>query len=135
MTPQEIENIKIGAAVVATGLVLYLIFGNKNTSGTPDPTVTGDPTTSFNPQNVADGLYDAMNRLGTDNNAVIELLKTVSPGQFMLVSRAFGLKPYNTWTGNDFGYFLSSLPLKGWLKEEVSAADYAILKSKYPNQL
>ena len=135
MTPQQVENLKIGAAVVATGLVIYYVFGNKNPNGTPDPEVNGDTPTTFNAKNVADGLYDAMNRLGTDDNAVIEILKTVSPGQFMLVSKAFGLKLYNTWTGNDFGLFLNSLPLKTWLKNEVSAADYAILKSKYPNQL
>jgi len=34
-----------------------------------------------------------MNRLGTDENAIMEILKTVSPGQFALVAKAFGLKP------------------------------------------
>lgn len=135
MTPQQVDNLKLGGAVIASLGILYLIFGNKNKNGTPDPAVTGGVASSFNARNIADGLYEAMNRVGTDKNAVIEILKPVSPGQFMLVSKAFGFKPYNTWTGNDFGYFLDSLPLKTWLKEEVSASDYAILKNKYLNQL
>lgn len=135
MTPQQIENLKLGGAVVAGLGILYLLFGNKNTNGTPDPAVTGNPATTFDARNIAEGLYDAMNRLGTDENSVIEILKPVSPGQFMLVAKAFGLKPYNTWLGNDVGLWLNSFPLKTWLKNEVSAADYAILKSKYINQL
>lgn len=142
MTPQQIEYVKIGATVAAAGLILYLVLGTKNKNGTPDPEVgTGTGNASyFNAKNVADGLHDAMNRMGTDNNSILELLKSVSPGQFMLVSKAFGLKPYNTLYGNDwnlnFWYKdLPLLPLKTWLKEEIPASDYAILKNKYQNQL
>ena len=139
MTPQQTENLKIGAAVVAGLGLLYLLFGTKkdNSGGANDPTGNGTyiPPTTFNAQIIADTLYEAMNTLGTDETAIIEILKTVSPGQFMLVSNAFGLKPYNTWTGNDYGFGLNSLPLKTWLKQELSTADYAILRNKYPNQL
>ncbi len=140
MTPQQIDNLKLGGAVVAGLGILYLLFGTKNKNGVVDPEVSGNPATYFDAKNVADGLHDAMNRLGTDNNSILELLKTVSPGQFMLVSKAFGLKPYNTLYGNDwnlnFWYKdLPLLPLKTWLKEEIPSSDYAILKSKYLNQL
>ena len=135
MTPQQVENIKIGSAVVATGLILYLIFGSKSKNGVVDPEVTGDPAIPFDARNVAEGLYDAMNRFGTDDNSILELLKPVSPGQFMLVSRAFGMKPYNALLGNDYGFFLDKYPLKTWLKKELPASDYAILKNKYLNQL
>lgn len=119
MTPQQIEYVKIGATVAAAGLILYLVLGTKNKNGTADPEVstgTGGNTSYFNAQNVAEGLYDAMNRMGTDDNSILELLKPVSPGQFMLVSKAFGMKPYNTVLGNDFGLWLDNYSLKNWLK-------------------
>lgn len=138
MTPQQIEYVKIGATVAAAGLILYLVLGTKNKNGTADPEVstgTGGNTSYFNAQNVAEGLYDAMNRMGTDDNSILELLKPVSPVQFMLVSKAFGMKPYNTVLGNDFGLWLDNYSLKNWLKNELPASDYAILKNKYQNQL
>lgn len=139
MTPEQSENLKLGGAVVAGGLLLYLLLGTKkdNSGGANDPTQNGSyiPVSTFNAANVAKGLYDAMNRFGTDKTAVIEILKPVSQGQFAQVAEAFGFKPYNTWTGNDYGFGLNSLSLKEWLKEELSASDYVILKSKYLNQL
>ena len=139
MTPEQSENLKLGGAVVAGGILLYLLFGTKkdNSGGANDPTQNGTyiPVSTFNAANVAEGLFDAMNRLGTDETAVLEILKTVSSAQFAQVAAAFGFKPYNAWTGNDYGFGLNSLPLKAWLKEELSASDYVILKSKYLNQL
>ena len=139
MTPQQIENLKIGGAVVAGGLLLYLVFGNKkdNSGGENDPTSNGNyiPVNNFNAQNVAESLYEAMSGFGTDEAAILEILKPVSQGQFAQVVAAFGIKPYNTLTGNDWGFGLNSLPLKSWLKEELSTADYVLLKSKYPYNL
>lgn len=139
MTPTQINNLKLGGAVVASLGILYLLFGKKtdNSGGTNDPTGNGTytPVSVFNARNIADGLYEAMNVFGTDETGILEILKPVSPGQFALVAQAFGYKPYNTWTGNDYGFGLNSLPLKTWLKEELSASDYVILKSKYLNQL
>lgn len=139
MTPQQIKNIQLGAAIVGSLALLYLIFGNKkdNSGNSEDPTGNGTytPVAAFNAQNVAEGLYEAMKGFGTDETAILEILKPVSQGQFAIVSKAFGLKPYNTYTGNTYGFGLNSLPLKTWLKEELSASEYAILKSKYLNQL
>lgn len=139
MTQEQISNLKLGGAVVAGLGLLYLFFGKKidNSGGTNDPTGNGTytPVSVFNARNVADGLYEAMKGLGTDETGILEILKPVSPGQFALVAQAFGFKPYNTWIGSDYGFGLNSLPLKTWLKEELSASDYVILKSKYLNQL
>ena len=139
MTPQQITNLKLGAAAVAGLGILYLLFGRKtdNSGGSADPTGNGTyiPVSAFNAHNVADSLYQAMSGFGTDETAILEILKPISQGQFALVSQAFGIKPYNTWTGNIYGFGLDSLPLKTWLKEELSASEYALLKSKYLNQL
>lgn len=137
MTIEQSNNLKLGAAVVAGGFLLYLIIGTKkDNSGTSnDPNQNSIPISNFSAANVADGLFAAMNKFGTDETGILEILKPVSPGQFAQVAAAFGFKPYNTWTGNDYGFGLNSLPLKAWLKEELSASDYVILKSKYLNQL
>lgn len=139
MTTEQINNLKLGGAVIAGLGILYLLFGKKtdNSGGGEDPTGNGTytPVSVFNAQNVAEGLYEAMKGLGTDETAILEILKTVSPGQFALVAKAFGFKPYNSWIGTDYGFGLNSVPLKKWLKEELSASDYVVLKSKYLNQL
>lgn len=139
MTQEQISNLKLGGAVVAGLGLLYLLFGKKsdNSGGSNDPTGNGTytPVSVFNAQNVADGLYEAMKSFGTDETGILEILKPVSPGQFALVAKAFGFKPYNSWIGSDYGFGLNSVPLKTWLKEELSASDYVILKSKYLNQL
>lgn len=139
MTPQQINNLKLAAAAVGSLGLLYLLFGKKtdNSGGSSDPTSNGTytPVAVFNAQNVADGLYQAMSGFGTDETAILEILKPVSQGQFALVAQAFGMKPYNTWTGNDYGFGLNSLPLKTWLNYELSSSEYALLKRKYLNQL
>lgn len=139
MTSDQISNLKLGAAVIGSLGLLYLLFGKKtdNSGGSEDPTGNGtySPAAAFNAHNVADGLYAAMSGFGTDETAILEILKPVSQGQFVLVSQAFGLKQYNTWTGNTYGFGLNSLPLKKWLEYELSSSEYALLKRKYLNQL
>jgi hypothetical protein len=140
------KQAKILAGVVAGGLLLYFVFRTK-----PDSAGGGqyqDPTgnsgynpgsTAFNAKNVATVLYDAMKDNGTDEEVIIEALKTVNQSQFAQVIAAFGKLNYNTITGNQYNFnpfeVLPKLGLKVWLKEELSAKEYAILKLKYPNQL
>lgn len=138
MTPTQVRDLKIGGAVAAGALLLYLLFGNKkDNSGSSYTEPNGGyyPGPTFNALNVADSLHEAMNQFGTDEGTILELLKTVTPTQFAQVVTAFGSKKYNSWTGNDYGFGLDSLPLKNWLKYELSISDYAILRSKYPNSL
>ena len=141
MTPEETKYLKIGAGVVGGLLLLKLILGSK-TESTPDPTGNGNynPTQIvFSPRSVADGLYQAMKDTGTDEEAILEILKTVTQAQFAQVVTAFGSKYYNATTGNQYNFNpFSSLPkvnLKGWLVEELSLKDYTILRNKYPYHL
>jgi hypothetical protein len=141
MTPQQIKNLELGGAVVASLGLIYLVFGKKtdNSGATNDPTQTAPAGTTFDAQNVADTLKAAMADSGTDESAILDALKYVSPGQFILVTKAFGLQPYNSVYGNQWNfnpfYDLPLLALKMWLKEELSTADYAVLKNKYPSSL
>ncbi|WP_163398154.1 annexin [Flavobacterium fluviatile] len=130
------KNIKIGLGVVAGGLLLYFIFRNKtekyDPTGNPDY-IPAQPV--FNAKNIAENLYEAMKDIGTEEDAILETLKTVTQSQFAQVVEAFGKKEYNSWTGNQVGFGLTKEPLKVWLKEELSVKDYAILKMKYPYSL
>jgi hypothetical protein len=139
MTPTQLKDLKIGGAILAGGLLLYLLFGNKKDNTgvytNTEPNGGYSPGPTFNALSVADDLHEAMNQFGTDESGILELLKTVTPAQFAQVVTAFGGRKYNSFTGNDYGFGLDSLSLKKWLKYELSISDYAILRSKYPNSL
>lgn len=142
MTPQQKYLLYGGIATAA----LYLAFFNKKAPGgsADDPTgngeaeATGDPNV-FNAFRVATDLYEAMKNWGTNEDAIIAALKTVTQPQFGQVVAKFGSLPYNDVTGDQFNAFpLTSLPrrdLPYWLKSELSDANYANLKRKYPNYL
>lgn len=144
ITAQQEENIKTGAYVLGAGLLIYFVFikRKENAGVNIDPTGNGTYTPtlpSFNAKIVAENLYDAMKEIGTDEESILETLKTVSPAQFGLVVTAFGNRAYNTVTGNQYNFnpfvSLPKLPLKLWLKEELETKDYALLRAKYPNHL
>lgn len=86
----------------------------------------------FSASQKASLLYDAMNRYsGTDETQIFETLTGVTQPQFGQISRVFGFKNYNSIVGyNTFGG--SKLPLKTWLKEELSDAEYSLLRKKFP---
>lgn len=144
ITAQQEENIKTGAYVLGAGLLIYFVFikRKENAGVNIDPTGNGSYTPtlpSFNPKIIAENLYDAMKDSGTDEESILETLKTVTPTQFAQVVTAFGSRYYNTVTGNQYNFnpfsTLPKLPLKTWLKEELNTKDYALLRAKYPNYL
>lgn len=137
MTPNQ-KKIAIGAGA---GIILLLLLskGNDNSGAQTDPTGNGDVTNpdntvqAFNSKTIADGLYDAMAGFGTDEEEIMNLLRTVTQTQFGKVVTSFGKRKYNTYTGSTE---LGSLqPLKVWLKEELATNEYNTLRLKYPNYL
>lgn len=92
----------------------------------------------FNPITIAKQLHEAMRTTGTDEDLIFESLTGLSQTQFGSVVKAFGLKPYNKYTGNQMGVIGISLPklnLKAWLKYELSEKQYKTLRYKFPNYL
>lgn len=137
ITEQEKKNLTVGIAVLIGGIVLYNVFG-KNTESTPDPTGNGGVVpgqVAFNAKGVANSLYNAMKDMGTDEEAILEILKPITQQQFGQVISAYGKLNYNTTTGDQVNYNpFSSLPklgLKDWLFNELSGKEYAILRLKY----
>lgn len=146
MTPQEIKYAKIGVTALAAITILYFVFFNKDNGGSStDPTGNdggnaGGGGTTFNAQNVADDLLEAMRYLGTDEDAIIQTLRYVNATQFNAVFAAFGRQQYNKTLGNQQNptAWFNELPfedLQVWLKEELSTKEYANLKRKYPTKL
>lgn len=145
MTTEEKKWLKIGGAV-AGAVLLYKVFSAKTdtSGGAYDPTGNGNTGTStpgyvFNASVVAEKLYDAMKTSGTDEMAIVKALTPVNEQQFALVREKFGKRSYNSLLGNQIRVNpFSSLPLvnlPGWLKSELSATRYNILRMKYPSHL
>lgn len=128
----------IGVSVVVLGFGIYLLTkkdkNGKSVLSGGKYIDEGDVNLvpAFSPSQKASLLYDAMNRYsGTDETLIFETLTGVTQAQFSLINKAFGLKNYNRILGyNTIGG--SKLPLKTWLKEELSDADYSLLRKKFP---
>jgi hypothetical protein len=141
MTPQNKKIATYSAVALGLGLVVYYAFFNKDNDGAAtDPTGNnggnnpGLPTPVFNAKKVSLELFDAMNQIGTDEDAIISNLRTVTPAQFIQVIKAFGKERYTDYLGykTSFG---KERDLPYWLKAELSDQEYLNLKRKYPNSL
>lgn len=139
MTKQGITYTKIGIGVVAVGLLIYYATRPPVGGSADDPT-HGDNDPNFDAHKVAIALRDTMSSTGTDEEEILSILKFVTPEQFDKVFKAFGKWQYNATLGNQInplGWFtqLPFVDLKGWLKSELSASEYNVLKTKYPKNL
>lgn len=134
--------IPVSVGIAGLGILLFAISQtskNKKADAYLDADLSD---TSFNAKEVATMLYNAMKDANFTNtekrNTIFTALTGATEAQFSKVNIAFGSKYYNTITGNT--YFAvwqtpKKHPLKVWLKEELSTADYQLLKSNYPKQL
>lgn len=145
MTP-ETKKIAIYAGFAITLVGGYFLFFNGSEKGTGgvDPTGNGSNSNpgnlnTFNAKNIADDLLEAMREMGTNTLGIVDILTNVNESQFAQVIKAFSKPQYNSTLGNQYNFNpFSQLPftaLKEWLKNELSASDYRILKLKYPNYL
>lgn len=140
LTLNQKKMIIAGAGVVVVYLIIRAAIPKSDSVGTGyDGTGNGSAgntnNTYFNPTEIANTLYVAMKDLGTDEQAIMDALQPLSAAQFQQVITKFGSKPYNTTTGNQYTCLwcenLPNLPLKTWLKEELSDDDYQLIKTKF----
>lgn len=127
----------IVVCIVAIVVARRLIFGKTDNSGSKhDPTGNGN-SAPIDADEIAQGLYEAMRGIGTDEEAINALLAPINEAQFREVVTAFDNKKYNTTTGTDKEYFvtLDKYGLKDWLKFELSDSEYELLQKKFPNEL
>ena len=130
----------VTVSVVILGLGAYLltkpdkngksILGGKGKKFIDEGDVNLIP--AFSASQKSSLLYEAMNRYGkADRTLIFETLTDVTQAQFGLINKAFGLKNYNSILGyNTYGG--SKVPLKTWLKDQLSADDYKLLRNKFP---
>lgn len=144
MTDKEKNIAKIAIGGLAA-FVLYKLVMPKtdNSGGSEDPTGNGSntnvPGATFNASVVAEKLYEAMRKSGTNETAILNALMYVNPTQFAQVAAKFGKRSYNMTTGNQINYTpwtpLTLYPLQVWLENELSESQYNILRNKYAPQL
>lgn len=130
----EIRIVPVIAVTVSLAVVVLAIRSSKAKSSSiylDDPNAPNQ--TPFDAKEVAEILHVAMNRRGTDEDTIMQILGEVSENQFKSVVLAFGSRKYNSWTGNDWG--INSYSLKYWLESELTAGSYLTLKSKFRKYL
>lgn len=134
--------IPISVGVAGLGLLLFAVAQVKKDKNGNAYWNESAETPKFNAKEVASTLYEAMKQANLTNTekrkTILTTLTGVSPLQFSLIIKAFGNRYYNTLTGNtSFAIWQTPVkhPLKLWLKEEISASDYQLLKSNYPKYL
>jgi hypothetical protein len=139
MTTTTKKAVVIGVSILVLGLGVYFLTkkgkdGKSVLGGNNKFIDEGDINLvpAFSANQKVSSLYEAMNSYkGTDENLIIETLTGVTQAQFGAINKAFGLKNYNRLLGyNTVGG--TKLPLKTWLREELSDDDYNLLRKKFP---
>lgn len=119
------NTLKIISAVVlaALAVVLYL-FTSKRKKVTTYGVKTSGEITEAQAQYVAEILFDAMKSIGTDEKAIDEVFNEISSYKraVLQVHEAFGLQRYCLVGSDIIGVKLN---LKQWLKQELSAKEFA----------
>lgn len=130
----EIRIVPVIAVTVSLAVVVLAVTaGNKKKSSIYLDAPNAPSTSKFDAKEVAEILHVAMNKYGTDEDMIMQILGEVSESQFASVVLAFGNRRYNSWTGDDWG--LEKHPLKYWLVNELTSGSYLTLKSKFKKYL
>lgn len=130
----EIRVVPVVAVTVSLAVVALAVTSGKRKKASIYLDAPNAPTTTkFDAQEVADVLHVAMNKYGTDEDIIMQILGEVTVSQFPSVVLAFGNRRYNSWTGDSWGF--SSHPLKYWLESELTSGSYLTLKSKFKKYL
>jgi hypothetical protein len=130
----EIRVIPLVSVIVGLGGIALAITAVNNKKASIYLDSPNAPTAiKFDAKQVAETLHVAMNKYGTDEDMIMQVLGEVSESQFASVVLAFGNRRYNSLTGDDWG--LSKYPLKHWLSKELTSGSYLTLKSKFRKYL
>ena len=130
----EIRIVPVIAVTVSLAVVVLAVTAGNAKKASIYLDAPNAPTTNkFDAKEVAEVLHVAMNKYGTDEDIIMQILGEVSESQFPSVVLAFGNRRYNSWTGDDWGF--TTHPLKYWLVNELTSGSYLTLKSKFKKYL
>jgi hypothetical protein len=88
---------------------------------------------------IANNMLDAMNRIGCDDQAIIDNLNTCqTQADLELVIKTFGVKPFDGFLATTWiGIHILSAPkdLAGWIrgKDSISSKNLAIIQGIFAN--
>jgi len=120
----------IGGAIIVIVLIKKLFSGffNKSPFTPSDITINTSQLSISQSQamQIAQNLFDAMNRLGTDEKTLFDSITTLNSEDLKLVVKIFGLRSY---FGHGYGAILGQdKSLQGWLKAELGGGDLENMK-------
>lgn len=85
---------------------------------------------------IAQNLFNAMNRWGTDEEAVVDnISKAKTKDDLYLITQKFGIMPYDgmgladTWLSRQVAAVMKNLG--GWIRSEVSGSNLTTIKEMY----
>lgn len=124
-------------AALALGGLVPLLIGSKNKGDTrigndtkpTDGSKNNDPNTISDTQAriIKDRIFDAMDRLGTDEDTVFRNLENLNGASLQKVYKAFGKVKY--WAGEESGIVGNPTDLFGWFEGEFSGSDLNKLRA------
>ncbi|WP_408040283.1 hypothetical protein [Tenacibaculum amylolyticum] len=85
---------------------------------------TGAVISDYQARVIAEGLYSAMYKVGTDEDRIYSLLSGVNQGDFAKIYNAFGSRYYLEYTGTWADSVLGvKIDLIGWLENELTESE------------
>lgn len=103
--------------------------GNLDPSNTDVP--YGATITKNQAEAIAAGLFEAMDRMGTDEAKIFSLLQGKNGVDYAMISKAFGTPRYNGFTSA--AYLYPKRNLTYWLSSELSSYEFEKLKKLINN--
>lgn len=120
---------------LGVGFIVYLVikmfFGDKFTpKGDSESTLSESQAVD-----IANGLHIAMDKVGTDEEAIVEALKDLTPDDYARVFNAFGLRGYVAELGyGGFFGFETKYSLSSWLKAELDNSYIVDFKERFKDK-
>ena len=124
----------IGVAVVAFFLLKKLIANWKGSITDPanmDCDALKRSVSADEIIMITEGIYDAMNRIGTNEQAIIDLITPLNSEDLKCVVKAFGLRRYDPIFGTGSLVIGATKSLQGWLKSELSGYWLGIIQALF----
>ena len=100
--------------LLIVGVLLWLFFQRKTVENIDTSNARISKQKAFN---LANELYTAMDKLGTDEDLIKKVFTGLSPDDFKLVYKEFGLRGYFMF--NSLDYIGFPYNLVQWLREEI----------------